>query len=133
MFTSTKKLACEHCNKAVAKVPETFNILFFRQSAELITKICVCCKGACTEAVEKNNADFQIGWQDLSNFTNPALYLQHVMTLISGLKGTKIRCYSEEALDFFKEVLLTMSSYVFRKLTDSEKEKVKFENLFNNY
>jgi hypothetical protein len=133
MFIKTRKLLCDNCGKNALDNPEMFNILFIRQSAERVEKICVCCKGECNEAIVEANQGHHVGWQDLSNFTNPALYLQHVMTLIAGSKGVRIRNYSDDALEYFTEVLFNMSSFVFRELTLEEKEGFKFENLFNNY
>jgi hypothetical protein len=74
------------------------------------------CKGRCDDALisETKGSD---GWKDVSDFTNPLLFMQNSMAFIDNVKEGK---FSDEAFEAYKKVLLTGYQYVLREPTDKD-------------
>ena len=129
MKFSEVQLVCEHCGKDALVNPEKINILFFKSKDESTTiqKIYISCKGICDDIISKENSQYYPGWQDLGDFTNPALYLKRTMAIINNCKNKGADWISDEAFSVLKDILLIMAEYVFRELSEDEIEK--FESL----
>jgi len=121
MYSSYEELNCRHCGKDVLQDISN-SIVVIHQKRNLVTDVFPCCKGNCDDALGSLS-----GWKELKEFTNPYLYLKHLMAVLNNMhEGME---FTDEALEGYKEVVTKTAPYVFRNMTDDERESSAFSNM----
>ena len=123
-------LKCAHCGKNLFEdIGMSIVVLVEDIKNNKITDIYTCCKGKCDDILQENRVagNGSDGWKELSEFTNPFLFLKHIMAIMNNMHdGVEI---SKTAFESYKEIVLATAQYVMRDLTPSEKESVRIESM----
>ncbi|MFD2613557.1 hypothetical protein [Paenibacillus gansuensis] len=130
LYGDEAKIECEICGKDVIqgskdKGPGIIVIVENKQGT--ITDVIPCCKGTCDDKVSQSVKGVD-GWKDVTEFTNPLLFMQNSMAFINNVQQNK---FSEEAFEAYKKVLLVGYQYVLREPTDNEWEKYQINTMIN--
>ena len=109
-----------------------FSIIIHRRYQDVQTRkiICVkpCCKGECDKMVSGNVKQGGISvWIDISDFTNPYLYLKHVMAVLNGMYAGE-GFENEQAFEDYKKFLIDMYPYITRELSEEEVRAAALDN-----
>lgn len=118
-------LICANCSKDLFENPELSIAVILRNKNGDFMDVYTCCKGECDKKLllTRRKKDYTDGWQDITDFMNPVLYLKQTMTFINKLQdGTK---FTEEAFEQYKNILLQCSPYVMRNPSKTEEQKVE--------
>jgi hypothetical protein len=121
MYSKHEELNCKHCG---ADVLQDINnsIVVIHQEGNTVTHVFPCCKGACDDALGSLS-----GWKELKDFTNPYLYLKHVMAVLNNMhEGME---FTDEAFEGYKQVLIKTAPYVFRDMGDDEMGDAALSNI----
>jgi hypothetical protein len=121
MYLEHEELNCKYCGANVLE-NITKSMVVIHQEGDIVTDVFPCCKGACDDALGSLS-----GWKELIDFTNPFLYLQHIMAVLNNMhEGMK---FTDEAFKAYKEVLIKTAPYVFRDMEDNEKRNAAMANM----
>lgn len=94
-----------------------------------ITRISPCCKGDCDNKLKSFLKDGESdGWKELFTFSNPYLYLKHLMAVMNGMYDGKV-FDNTDSFESYKDLLIKMYPFISRDLTNNEMEQVEFENM----
>lgn len=115
MFNSYEPLPCKHCGKDTLKNPSMSIVVLYENDEDVFDTIYVCCKGECDRNLGKLP-----GWKDLSEFTNPILYIQHINAILNSIQKNEVTIFTNEALQEYKNILLKTAPFVFRDMKDGE-------------
>ena len=132
LFNDQKSLRCTHCEKDLFESPGKSIIVFIEGvGTKEIIDIYPCCKGECDEVLRRNRQQdgYIDGWKDLTDYMNPVLYLKQVMAIINKMHGgTKL---ADNAIEEYKNILLSVAPYVMREPTDKEKKQVVDDAMYS--
>lgn len=131
LYENQKPVICAHCGENLLEKPEMSIVVFVQDlAADRILDIYTCCKGECDhtlrkERVCKNSSD---GWKELTEFTNPLLFLKHILAVMNNMHGElKI---NDEAFENYKQLILSMAPYVMRETKEKELESAINDAIF---
>lgn len=95
-----------------------------------INAVHMCCKGKCDYIIQNSTGENKISaWKDLKDFTNPYLYLKHIMAVLNSMnKGEGFE--NEEAFQAYKNLLIKMYPYVSRNMNEKEKQAISIAEMF---
>jgi hypothetical protein len=123
MYSNVEELNCKHCG--IDTLQDVGNsIVVIHETGNLVDQVFVCCKGECDDALGGLP-----GWKDLKDFTNPYLYLKHVMAVFNNIHEDGME-FTSESLEGYKSVLLKTAPYVFRDMSDKEIDSAAMSNAF---
>jgi hypothetical protein len=124
LFEEHKPLTCAYCGKDLFKDPSMSIVVFISNvDTDETIDIYTCCKGECDERMKRlrRPKGFIDGWRDLSDFMNPILFLTQTMAIINNLyEGASFR---KNAIESYKNILLSTAPYVMRQPTEEEERK----------
>lgn len=125
IFTKESELRCIRCGKNLLEDVGLSMVQIVTDKDGNIVQFNPCCKGSCDVLqLPKGCSD---GWQELSTFTNPYLYLKYIMSILNNLyNGHKFT--NEQAFENCKNVLIALAPYVMRDICDSEKQNAAFDD-----
>ncbi|GED59196.1 hypothetical protein ABER61_25220 [Brevibacillus formosus] len=118
LYGNEKTIVCENCGKDIIKGSEDKGpgiIIILENNQDVITKVIPSCKGQCDDILQQKHG--YGGWKDITDFTNPLLFMQNTMAIMNNLHESNI---SEDAFTKYKEILLTGFQYVLREPTDDD-------------
>lgn len=121
MFTNYDPLECKNCGVDVLNNISQ-SIVVIDEQDNKVKDVYACCKGKCDDELGRPS-----GWKELKDFTNPYLYLKHIMAILNNVyEGME---FTEEGLEGYKQVLLRTAPYVFRNLNDDEIDRAITSNM----
>ncbi|QNU66723.1 hypothetical protein EHE19_018080 [Ruminiclostridium herbifermentans] len=130
LYSEDLILKCAHCGKNLFEnIGMSIVVLVQDMQNNKISDIYTCCKGNCDDILQKHRVtgSGSDGWKELSEFTNPFLFLKHVMAIMNNMHdGIEI---SQTAFESYKEIVLATAQYVMRDLTTGEKESVRIDSM----
>lgn len=122
MYSKYEPLECKCCGNDTLKDVKG-SIIVFHQIGVNVDQVYACCKGNCDDALEGLP-----GWKELSEFTNPYLYLKHVMAVFNNMHEDGLE-FTDEALEGYKSIFLKTAPYVFRDMENDEIDTAVISNL----
>jgi hypothetical protein len=127
VYSNPKNLNCEICGKNLFDNPgmSMINIIQDMETQKIVA-VKPCCKGKCDSSISTQKNEIS-GWKDLSDFTNPYLYMKHIMSVMNCMNEDE-GFANQKAFEDYKDLLLKVYPYVTRNLTDKEKQAVIFDN-----
>jgi hypothetical protein len=127
VFSNSKELTCKVCGKSLFEKPgmSMINIIMNTETDKIVSVV-PCCKGKCDKSIKANKNEVS-GWKDLIDFTNPYLFIKHVMSVFNSMYDGE-GFENKEAFEEYKDLLLTIYPYVTRDLTDEENESAILAN-----
>ncbi len=129
VYTNARTINCTVCGKDLMENPD-LSLVNIIQDVQTRKIICVkpCCKGECDKMVSGNVKQGEIsGWKDISDFTNPYLYLKHVMAVLNGMYAGE-GFENEQAFEDYKKFLIDMYPYITRELSEEEVRAAALDN-----
>lgn len=128
IFDKETELHCAYCGKNLLENINLSMVIIATDNSDNIVKVIPCCKKDCDHKLTRDlPTDVSDGWEELSIFTNPYLYLKHIMAMLNNMyDGAKF--LNEEAFENYKEILLAMAPYVMRDMTDGEISSAKLDD-----
>lgn len=130
VYCDEKEVKCCVCGKTLVNdiAGSMINIIQDSESQKIIA-IKPCCKGKCDQAISsalgKNETT---GWKEFRTFTNPHLYLKHIMSVINNMFEGQVFA-NEEAFEEYKSLVIAMYPYVTRNLSEEEVQTAIMENM----
>lgn len=129
IFDKTEDVVCSVCGKNLLEDPDMALLNIILNEDNKIVHVKPCCKGDCDHKISRMVKDDESsGWKDIKDFTNPYLYMKHLMSVLNSMfdgKGFE----NKEAFENYKKFVLSMYPYVTRNLTDEDKEQIKIDNM----
>ncbi len=129
VFSNPRTINCSVCGKDLMEDPG-LSLVNIIQNIQTKKIICVkpCCKGKCDKIVSGNVKQGEVsGWKDFSDFTNPYLYLKHVMSVLNSMYAGE-GFENEQAFEDYKNFLIDMYPYVTRELSEDEIRAAVLDN-----
>lgn len=128
IFDDKVELKCLHCGKNLLEDAGLSMVQIITDENDNIVRVNPCCKGKCDKALlAQLPKQYNDGWKELSTFTNPYLYLKHVMSMLNNLyDGHKFA--NEQAFENYKNLLISTAPYVMRNMNSGEEESARFDN-----
>lgn len=126
-------LTCEVCNKDLLKESvwgtTRGNIIFAthqKDETSTVESVHFVCKGECDEKMEHflQSRDFVIGWDDISDYCNPLIFIRRVTGYINQMRDAPTS-YSKSAHDKLIEFYITMSQRTLRQTNDEDRDALK--------
>lgn len=129
IFDDANGVKCVYCGKNLMDDVHRSMVQLITNEQWQITKVYPCCKGTCDKqlikGMQKGESD---GWQELSQFTNPYLYLKHIMSVMNNMyEGTGFA--NKQAFEDYKKLIIECYPYVARNLSDGERQSATMEDL----
>lgn len=124
LLSEYQPLPCAVCgNDLLTKKKD--GLIIFAQNFEThaIDNVVGVCRGRCdrTYSAYLRSKGFGTGWEDISDFTLPSIYLKKQMALINNLFYHKSsEKFTEHGIEAYKIVLIALSQLVFRDRTEEE-------------
>lgn len=83
VYSDCQEIKCSVCGKNLMEAPGMSLVNIIQNiDTNKIVSVKPCCKGKCDKIVERTAKVREIsGWKDLTEFTNPYLYMKHVMSV----------------------------------------------------
>ena len=127
VFSNSNELVCKVCGKPLFEEPgmSMINIIMNTKTNKIVS-VAPCCKGKCDKSIKAKNDEVS-GWKDLSDFTNPHLYMKHIMSVFNSMYDGE-GFENKEAFEAYKNLLLDIYPYITRDITEDEKEQALFAN-----
>ncbi len=129
-FDNETKIRCACCGKILNERPGMANVKMVYHFREDGTKeyvsVTPVCKGICDERMQVSH-DMYDGWFDLEDLYSPLIYMDKVLSIMSGMQRGTAR-FTYDAMQAMKDLLYATAPYVFRDATD--KEKAEYNRLF---
>jgi len=133
IFFKRQAILCDHCQNNLLERLQGMIISIrkkdvspFDESIRPIYKnIHFSCKGECERKLLKADSDnglAEAGWYEISDYTNPAIYIRRLMHLIEEINNGK---YENDCIEKIQLFFVAMFPYVAREMTDYEKEKIE--------
>lgn len=122
----THGIECKVCGKDLLKNSENGVLVLIQdKNTDKVVDVYTACKGEHDEIMRSkyNNNRYQEKWYELSDFTNPILWLDQVRTLIERLQVE--HNFDKNVISQLQEILKETFAYVSRELTNDELERVK--------
>lgn len=125
-------LNCEVCGKDLLKVEKKdgFNhgIIGFATNPKThkYESVYAACTGKCDRKMQSyfNSKGYFTAWESLNDLLLPTIYLRRYMALLNQLHEGRIK-FETNALTEYKQVLISVSQYVFRHQSEKEIKRVK--------
>lgn len=129
VYSNAEDIKCSVCGKSLMKDPGMSMVNIIENiNTHKIVYVKPCCKGKCDKTIERFAKDNEVsGWKDLSEFTNPYLYIKHVMSVFNSMSNG-IGFENKEAFEDYKKLLIDMYPYITRNLTDEEIKSAAWMN-----
>jgi len=130
VFDDSEDIRCCVCGKnLMGDVDASMVNIIQNTSTGKIISVCPCCKGMCDQKIEYSVKENELsGWKDLSTFTNPYLYLKHIMSVMNSMNcGEGFE--NETAFKAYKDLLIKMYPYVTRNMDSNEEREVELDNM----
>ncbi|MCX7903268.1 MAG: hypothetical protein N2486_02045 [Caloramator sp.] len=121
LFNEPIILKCDHCGKDLFADSQMSIIVFVEDRKNKVIKdVYVCCKLECDRNLQEIKVKEGLidGWKDLSDLTNPILFLNQIMATFNRMKNGWI--FEPNAFEKLKEIYLACAQYVMREPTESE-------------
>ena len=121
IFENEEELVCEVCGKNLMDNIDMslINIIQNVETSKIVA-MKPCCKGKCDEIIRYSAQNGEVSvWKDLKDFSNPYLYIRHVMAVMNSMyhgKGFENRVVFEE----YKKIVLKMYPYITRNSSRAE-------------
>lgn len=126
-FNDYVELKCATCHEDVlsTSVTEHFTAIaiFAEDQSGIRQEIHIAHKGKCDENLTRRltGLGYVTGWQDVTDLTNPLIYLHYIMGHINQLQaGEK---FSEQAHEFTKSLILALAQRTLRDVTKEDEER----------
>ncbi len=127
IFDKIEPVKCVLCGKNLINDIGLSMVQIRTDDSGKITKVIPCCKGECDRKLKSDmDNNEHDGWKDLSEFTNPFLFMKHIMSVINSMYD-KEGFANKEAFETYKELVLNCYPYVTRNLTDTEAQTAKYD------
>jgi hypothetical protein len=126
----SEPLTCDVCGKNLFDNPG-MSIIVFHEDADTraIKDIKVCCKGDCDRILKSRRPkDYIDGWREVTEFTNPYLYIKNVVAVLNNLQSGEQK-FDDEAFKKYKNIILNCYPYVCRDLDQNEMSTAEFESM----
>ncbi|MCH1982469.1 hypothetical protein MCG98_07810 [Ruminococcus sp. OA3] len=129
VFEDNGQIICSVCGKKVMDNPEEALLNIISNRENKMVSIAGCCKGKCDSIVSAGAPKGCLaGWKDIINFTNPYLYIKHIMSVFNSMADGK-GFENRKAFEEYKRFLLLMYPYVTRDMTDQETHKAQIDDM----
>lgn len=118
-------LRCPICSSNPIDNPKEFNVIWevsrMDDNKEKFIHVYVVCK-KCDYCIKEliRNSNHVDQWDEFSDFFNPKLWINKLSTFIYDVYNGK---YSETALNEMHTILVSVYPYVYRELTEEEKQR----------
>lgn len=126
----SETVKCANCGKDLFESLSLSMVQIATNDNELITRVVPCCKGECDRKLKsllrENEHD---GWKDLEDFTNPYLFLKHIMSVLNCMYEDK-GFENEEAFEAYKDLIIKCYPYISKSMTEKEKESARMSEIF---
>lgn len=134
LFGKYQGLECEICQKDILREsvrnPGCANILFANKKGEhdKVESIHVVCKGECDKALQASlySAGLITAWRDLRDFTNPILYLKHMIGYMNNIFSGPTQ-FTPKAHEKMKDIYISFSQRTLREI--SHEDRLRFEKI----
>ncbi len=128
LLSEYQPLRCVVCGKDLLSNKNNGLIIFAQkfETREIYDVVGVC-RGQCDRAYEAylKSKGYGTGWEDISDFTLPTIYLKKQMALINNLFYHKSReVFTEHGIEAYKTILIALSQLVLRDRTEEEWERI---------
>lgn len=134
LFNEVTQLHCEVCKKELLhseQIKESIVVFYYEYNSENLNKnyikISTCCKGLCDRQL-REQMNMLSGWEDLSDFKSPLIYLRKVIGLVNSLHDPNNH-YTENAINSLKTILIQLFPFVSRELNQQDRELIN--DLYN--
>lgn len=118
----SKTVKCSNCDKDLFESLSLSMVQIVTNDKDKVTKVVPCCKGECDRKLKsllkENEYD---GWKDLEDFTNPYLFIKHIMSVLNCMYEDK-GFENKDAFEAYKDLIIKCYPYVSRDMNDREKE-----------
>lgn len=131
VFTNPKDVKCVVCGKnLIDDIDMSLVNIIQNMETHKIVKVCPCCKGSCDDKIERTAKENEIsGWKDISDFTNPFLYIKHIMSVMNSMHNGN-GFDNQAAFEDYKDLVLKMYPYVTRDMEEKENKRAILDNQF---
>ena len=131
VYSSNTEIKCSICGKDLMEQPEMSLVNIIQNlDTNKIVSVKPCCKGKCDQIIEGTAKRRELsGWKDLTDFMNPYLYMQHIMSVMNSMQKAE-GFENQDAYEEYKNLLLNMYPYITRNLSEEEKEEAIMSNAF---
>lgn len=129
VISNPDELKCKICGKNLLDNPgmSMINIVENINTNKIIS-VSPCCKGKCDNYIQnKARANEVSGWKDLSDFTNPYLYIKHIMSVFNSMYDG-VGFENKEAFEAYKDLLIKIYPFVTRDMTEEEIQSAMLAN-----
>lgn len=129
VFNDESNVACKVCGKNLLDDVENSLVNIVQNTkTHKIVSVTPCCKGKCDQRMQLQAGINEVsGWKDLKEFTNPYLYLKHIMSVMNSMaQGYGFE--NAEAFENYKALLIQLYPYIAR---DMEKDEIEYAALMN--
>lgn len=128
LLSEYQPLPCIVCGKDLL-AKDADGLIIFAQDfdAREIHDVVPVCRGRCDRAYEAylRSKNLSSGWESISDFILPTIYLKKQMALINNLfyhKSPEI--FTEHSIEAYKSILIALSQLVLRDRTEKEWERI---------
>lgn len=132
VFSNPEPIKCKCCGKDLTIDPEMSMIQIITNKNNQIVRFTPCCKGQCDHRLQGDidrEKEYD-GWQDLTNFLNPYLFIKHVMGIMNSMYEEK-GFESSEAFEQYKDLIIKCYPYVTRDMDKKDLEEVRRDNMMS--
>ncbi len=121
VYSNPNSIKCGVCGKELMDNPSMSMInIIENMKTDKITKVIPCCKGVCDRKVQMAIKEDEVsGWKDITEFSNPYLYITNVMAVLNNMYDGK-GFENKEAFEDYKSLLVKMYPYITRDMTEEE-------------
>ena len=133
IFTEDPSIRCDYCDKELLESKHAILVAlrnYEKQEKDesykrYYEKIYCCCKGNCDEKLlnKYSKKEYIDSWKDFEDLKNPTEFIRYLMSIINNLQKGDV-CYTDEAFESLKEILLNIYPFVSRELTPKEEQKI---------
>jgi hypothetical protein len=129
IFGDTEGVKCACCGNNLMENVNLSMVQIITNAQRKITKVYPCCKGSCDKQLLRGLQHGEHdGWQELSQFTNPYLYLKHIMSVMNNMYGGT-GFENQQAFDDYKNLLIQCYPYVARNLSPAEIQSAQISDM----
>lgn len=129
IFSNDESLKCSCCGKGLMENVNLSMVQIITNEDGLITNVHPCCKKACDKQLLRGlKPGEDDGWRELSEFTNPYLYLKNIMAIMNNMSEGKVFA-NEQAFEDYKDILIKCYPYIARNLSNAEIQSAELSNM----
>ncbi len=130
VYGEARPIKCSVCGKDLMEDMGMSMVNIIQNiETDKIVSVRPCCKRQCDHIISKDAKNGEIsGWKDLSDFTNPYLYLKHILSVMNNMYSGK-GFENQEAFESYKNLIIDMYPYVTRNMDEEEKRAVQIDSI----